>query len=121
MSDLKSTVKAVKAALDGGKPAEAVTLATPLLAGSSLETTAAADGKQKPMAYTLCAFAGLAHLQQKQMDTAEACFKRATQIQADQYPAWKVSQRPHACSAERRYFELNCFHCALSRSSTARC
>ncbi len=89
-ADLKGTVKAVKAALDAGKSADAITLATPLIAGSALETAAQKDAKQRPLAYTLLAFSGLANLQQKQLEPAEACFKRATLIQEDQYPAWKV-------------------------------
>jgi tetratricopeptide (TPR) repeat protein len=90
--DLKAAVKAVQTALGAGKPAEAVSVATPLLsAAGALEAAVEKDvsGKQRAQAYTLCAFAGLAHAQLRQTEQAETCYLRATRIQEDQFPAWK--------------------------------
>lgn len=85
-------MKAVQTALGAGKPAEAVSVATPLLAAAgALEAAVEKDvsGKQRAQAYTLCAFAGLAHAQLRQTEQAETCYLRATRIQEDQFPAWK--------------------------------
>jgi hypothetical protein len=88
--DLKSSVKSIQGWLASQKPAEAIILAIPLLKDDALEIQAAKDGKQKPLAYNLCAFAGLAYAQTKAWEQAEATFLRATAFDDTQFPAWKV-------------------------------
>jgi len=95
--DIKAAVKAAKAALDAGRPAEAAAAAKPLLAkAGALEAMVEQDasGKQRTMAYTLCAFAGLALAQLRQQEPqageeAESAYLRATRLQPEQFPAWK--------------------------------
>src|SRR5689334_1012305 len=78
--DLKAAVKSIQGFLATQKPAEAIAPAAPLLKGDALEVQAAKDGKQKPLAYNLCAFAGLAYAQTKAWSEAEATFLRATRF-----------------------------------------
>ena len=89
MADLKTACKSMKAAMDAAKFGEALAVATPLMADAKAMAAAEKDVKQRPLLYTLYAFAGLAHNNLKQMAQAEASYLKATRISEEQFPAWK--------------------------------
>lgn len=98
--DLKALAKTMKASMDTAAFGDALAaFSASALAASHATLTAAIeaahrDAKRQAIMYTVLAFAGLCAAQTKQWSKAEDMYRKATGLQEDQFPAWKVRTRP---------------------------
>lgn len=106
-ADLKSLVKSLKASMDSGSFSDALAAfeqspvgCSPAALAASIEA-AHRDPKRQTTLYTLLAFAGLSAAHTKQISKAEDLYRKATGLQEEQFPAWKVRTRHTRTTAQR--------------------